>query len=98
MKKPILNEAVMSRRDMLRGTLVVGCSLLLPLTIFSSPVMAAEAAAKKVSKKSVHYTGHATGEKKCGACANFIAESNTCKMVAGKVNPAGGCVLWVKKA
>ncbi len=60
-------------------------------------VVALEAAPKKVIKISVQYTNHAAGDKKCGSCANFIAESNTCKRVSGTVNPKGGCVLWVKK-
>ncbi len=98
MNKSIINDVSISRRDMLRGSLAVGCSLLLPLALFSSTAVAAEAMAKKVSKKSVQYTAQATGEKKCAACANFNAGSNTCKVVAGKINPNGGCILWVKKA
>jgi len=28
---------------------------------------------------------------------NFIAESNTCKLVEGQISPDGWCVLWAKK-
>ncbi|MFA6015372.1 MAG: twin-arginine translocation signal domain-containing protein [Gallionellaceae bacterium] len=97
LKKNIINTASISRRDVLRGTLAVACSMLLPLALSSSPAVAAEAAAKKMSKNSARYTEHATGEKKCSACANFIAASNTCKLVEGKVTPGGGCALWVKQ-
>jgi hypothetical protein len=98
MKKSIINEVSISRREMLRGTLAAGCSLLLPLALFSSTAVAAEVMAKKASKKNAQYTTHASGDKKCSACANFIAESNTCKLVEGKISPNGGCILWMKKA
>ena len=98
MKKSNLNETSLSRRDVLRGAFAVGCGLLLPLAVFRSPAVAAEAAAiKKVSKKSVQYQDHAKGEQKCSGCANFIAGSNTCQRVKGRVNPDGGCILWMKK-
>jgi hypothetical protein len=58
----------------------------------------AAAAAKKVPPASVQYQAHPKGEQKCSICANFIAESNTCKLVEGSINPEGWCVLWAKKA
>lgn len=97
MKKTMMNEPILSRRDVLRGTLAVGLGLLFPLATVSSAAVAAEAPAKKVSKKSVQYTDHATGEKKCGSCVYFTAQSNTCKRVSGKVNAAGVCILWTKQ-
>jgi len=59
---------------------------------------AAPAAIKKVSQASVQYQPQPKGEQKCGVCQNFIAESNTCKLVEGQINPEGWCVLWMKKA
>ena len=59
---------------------------------------AAPAATNKVSQASVQYQAQPKGEQKCGSCLNFIAESNTCKLVAGQVSPEGWCSLWAKKA
>jgi hypothetical protein len=59
---------------------------------------AAPAATKKVSPASVQYQAQPKGEQKCGNCVNFIAESNTCKLVDGQVSPEGWCSLWAKKA
>ena len=59
---------------------------------------AAPAATSKVSPASVQYQAQPKGEQKCGSCLNFIAESNTCKLVAGQVSPEGWCSLWAKKA
>jgi uncharacterized protein YjbJ (UPF0337 family) len=59
---------------------------------------AAPAATSKVSPASVQYQAQPKGEQKCGGCLNFVAESNTCKLVAGQVSPEGWCSLWAKKA
>lgn len=59
---------------------------------------AAPAAATKVSQASVQYQTTPKGEQKCSTCINFIAESNTCKLVEGQISPDGWCSLWVKKA
>lgn len=59
---------------------------------------AAPAATSKVSQASVQYQAQPKGEQKCGSCLNFIAASNTCKLVAGQVSPEGWCSLWAKKA
>ncbi len=90
------------RRVVLRGTLAVGCSLFVPIALFSSPVTSANAATpaatKKMPKASVQYQTQPKGEQKCSNCVNFIAESNTCKLVDGQISPTGWCTLWTKKA
>lgn len=91
----MMKEEFLSRREVLRGALAVGCSLLAP-ALLSSP--AHSATTKKASPASVKYQTHPKGEQKCGKCANFIAESNTCKVVEGKISPDGWCVMWVKKS
>lgn len=58
---------------------------------------AAPAAAKKVTQASVQYQGQPKGELKCGACTNFIAGSNSCKLVDGQISAEGWCVLWAKR-
>jgi uncharacterized protein YjbJ (UPF0337 family) len=59
---------------------------------------AAPAATSKVSPESVQYQAQPKGEQKCSGCLHFVAESNTCKLVAGQVSPEGWCSLWAKKA
>lgn len=91
-------DELLSRRAVLRGALMVGCSLFVPIAFFSSSANGAEApAVKKVSKKSVMYQTHPKGEQKCSTCMNFIAASKTCKRVEGPINPEGWCILWAKK-
>jgi len=64
----------------------------------TSAVAATPAVTNKASQASVHYQQQPKGEQKCGICLNFIAESNTCKLVEGQINPEGWCVLWMQKA
>jgi len=98
----MMKEEIPPRRVVLSGALAVGCSLFVPIALFSSPATGANAAAptatKKVSKASVQYQTQPKGEQKCANCVNFIAESNTCKLVDGPISPAGWCSLWSKKA
>jgi hypothetical protein len=97
----VMNEELQSRRAVLRGAFAVGCCLFAPIALISAQAAAADSAAptagKKVSKASVKYQNSAKGEEKCSGCINFIAESNTCKRVEGKINPNGHCILWAKK-
>ena len=60
--------------------------------------VAAPPATNKVSQASVQYQTQPKGEQKCSNCVNFIAESNTCKLVDGQISPEGWCSLWTKKA
>ena len=59
---------------------------------------AAPTAASKVSPESVQYQAQPKGEQKCSGCLNFVAQSNTCKLVAGQVSPEGWCNLWAKRS
>jgi hypothetical protein len=88
---------ILSRRAVLRGALLVGCSLLVPASLFSSPANAATEA-KKLAKAGVKYQEKPKGDQKCSTCTNFIAASKTCKRVEGPINPDGYCILWAKKA
>ena len=98
----MMKEEIPSRRVVLRGALALGCSLFVPIALFSSPASSANAAApttaKKLPKASVQYQAQPKGEQKCGKCINFIAESNACKLVDGPISPDGWCSLWAKKA
>jgi hypothetical protein len=97
----VTKETNISRRDVLRGALVAGCSMFVPMAIFSSSASGAEPAAasgpKKQTQTAVGYTNHPKGGQKCHICANYIAESKTCKLVEGSINPEGWCILWAAK-
>ena len=72
-----------------------------PDTPASAPDTSADAAAPaaaKVSQASVQYQTQPKGEQKCSGCLNFVAESNTCKLVEGQISPDGWCTLWTQKA
>lgn len=62
------------------------------------PMAAAPTEAVKSSQASVQYQVLPQGEQKCGNCMNFIAGSNTCKRVDGKVSPQGWCIIWANAA
>ena len=59
---------------------------------------AAPAPMGKATQASVQYQTQPKDEQKCSGCMNFIAESNTCKLVDGQISPDGWCILWVKKS
>jgi hypothetical protein len=102
-------DEILSRRAVLRGALIMSCSMLVPISLLSSPANAATdapAGAKKLDKLGVKYQeypkykekGSNKDEEKCGICANFLADSKTCKRVEGPVKPEGWCLMWAKKA
>jgi len=100
-----MKEEIPPRRLVLRGALVLGCSPWVPIALGgcdskkdANSSKAAPAATSKVSQASVQYQAQPKGEQKCGSCLNFIAESNTCKLVDGQISPEGWCSLWAKKA
>ena len=97
------------RRTMLRGTLAAGVTLMLfgckakqeenspapqtgPAPTSEAPAGSAQSA--KMSQAQVQYQGQPKGDQKCATCTNFIAESNTCKVVEGQVSPEGWCIAW----
>ena len=64
----------------------------------NSTSSAAPASTGKATQASVQYQTQPKGEQKCSGCINFIADSNTCKLVDGQISPDGWCILWAKKA
>jgi len=68
-----------------------------------SPSVAAEGASSvpaeaKVSQADVGYQGTPNGGEQCSNCMHFVAGSNECQLVEGRVSPEGWCTLWVKSA
>ncbi|HAF44279.1 MAG TPA: hypothetical protein DCK83_04865 [Gallionellaceae bacterium] len=90
-------DEVLSRRTFLRGTLMVGCSLLVSAALYRSAPVLADTGVKKLAQSGVKYQSHPNGTSKCSGCVNFIAASGSCKLVEGKIGPDGWCMLWSKK-
>jgi hypothetical protein len=93
------------RRKVLRGALAMGCSLLIPVALVGCepkpeiPFRGADDTtatpqAAKVSQASVQYQAHPNEGRQCSQCQHFIAESNSCRMVAGNISNTGWCSLW----
>ncbi len=98
------------RRTVLRGTLAAGVTLMLfgckakqeeslPTSQTGpAPVSEASSAAApstKMSQAQAQYQPQPKGTQKCANCTNFIASSNTCKVVEGQVASEGWCIAWV---
>ncbi len=107
----MMTAHVPQRRTVLRGALAAGCTLMLwgckakqeenststttpPPTTSEAP--SDPAASPKVSQTQAQYQGQPKGDQKCGNCLNFVAGSNTCKVVEGQVSPDGWCMFWAK--
>ncbi|WP_308387722.1 high-potential iron-sulfur protein [Acidithiobacillus sp. AMEEHan] len=86
----------LSRRDWLKMSgAFVATAAMAPLVFVSQ----AEASTL-VSKASVHYQDHPSGQDMCSNCANFVPGASgsafgTCKVVAGKISPHGYCYDYV---
>lgn len=50
----------------------------------------------KMSQEGAQYQTEPLDGRKCANCANFIAESNSCKVVEGEISPEGWCILWTQ--
>ena len=98
------------RRTLLRGALAAGVSLMFfgckakqkeraagiqPNPSPSGGAPAESGQGVKMSQANAKYQAKPKGDPKCGNCANFIAETNSCKIVEGQVSPEGWCTLWV---
>jgi hypothetical protein len=102
----IMDEINTSRRAAFRMAIATGCALCVPAafaaedTSKSTKPAPAESASqvKKTPQAAVQYQPKPKGEQKCALCLHFISESNTCKVVEGKISPDGWCTLWAKKA
>ena len=90
-----MNKIDLPRRIILRDFAALGCGLCLSAVM---PLAAkAQAAPKKMTQAAAQYQTKPKGDRSCGNCTNFIAESKTCKVVDGSVSQDGWCNMWVKK-
>lgn len=91
---------IQSRRNVLRAIMAITGSLWIPIAVStsSSANAAGETGPKKSTQASVRYQSKPKAEQKCGNCNNFVAASNSCKLVEGKISAEGWCSIWSKKS
>lgn len=78
-------STALSRRSFFKHMLAIGT-----VTFLTSPLQA------KVTKIVVKYQEKSTTGKKCKECLHFLAATNECKLIEGKINPEGWCSYYVK--
>lgn len=86
------SEINTGRRRALRGAAVFAVGAVLPLTVLEA------VAVSKASKESMQYQDTPKNGQKCSDCVQFVPESNTCKVVAGDIDPNGYCIAFVAKS
>lgn len=92
--EPKVRSAQLSRRVVLRNVaFAAGGAALLGTTLGASR---ADAAPTKATQKVVGYQETPKGAQRCDNCSQFEPPSS-CKVVEGKINPAGWCKVYVKK-
>jgi hypothetical protein len=52
----------------------------------------------KMSQEQAEYQNQPKDDQQCSNCRFFVAENNTCEVVAGQISPQGWCKLWVQDA
>ena len=83
----------LSRRGFLRrAALVAGAGALAGGAV----VGPAAAQSSKVTQAMAKYQPTPKNGQRCSGCSQFQAPA-ACKIVAGKVSPAGWCLLWAAK-
>lgn len=90
-ERELSSAGQLSRRCFLQVA-AVGGSAAIASTFIGTPA----AAANKVPQKSVSYQSVPKGAQRCDNCAFWQAPSS-CKLVDGKIDPAGWCSLYRKK-
>ena len=67
------------------------------VSVLATAVVTTRAAAQqKAAQKMVQYQEKPKGAQECDNCLQFIAP-DSCKLVAGKINPKGWCQLYAPK-
>jgi hypothetical protein len=83
----------MSRRRILQAGLIVAPFVIGGLSIQRANEAAAQ---QKATKQQVQYQESPKKGQECSKCLHFIAP-DSCKMVGGKINPRGWCLLFAPK-
>ena len=82
-----------TRAPINRRTVLAGAAGALPLIALG----ATGAKAAKLTQDAVKYQQEPHEGKHCSIC-NFFIPPDSCKQVAGTINPNGYCPLWLAKA
>jgi anaerobic selenocysteine-containing dehydrogenase len=91
MSDPSLGNSRVSRRDFLFAAAVSGGAV-----VAASLVAAPAAASNKIPQKTVNYQPTPKGGQRCDNCALW-QDPSACKLVDGKIDASGWCVLYKKK-
>jgi hypothetical protein len=86
------DTAVVSRRTLIRGAALFTGGAMLAGAVIARPTRAAA----KMPKSAVSYQEKPKGSAQCDNC-NLWQTPDACKLVDGKINPAGWCTLYVRK-
>jgi len=66
------------------------------VAVAGGAICARAAAQSKVSKDQAKYQDKPKGDQRCDGCIQFVAPDG-CKVVDGKISPAGWCMLYAAK-
>jgi hypothetical protein len=83
----IRDEPRQTRRALLQGVLAAA--------ILTAASVGADAQ-QKADPKLVQYQQKPKGDQECDKCLHF-EPPDSCKLVAGKINPKGWCMLYAPK-
>lgn len=86
-------KGTMSRRRVLQAW-----SGILSFAFFGSSLLGGRRAEaqQKATRQQVQYQETPKNKQECSNCLQFIAP-DSCKLVAGKINPKGWCLLYAPK-
>src|SRR5580704_9598099 len=91
---PKIRSVELSRRSILRNlAFTAGGAAMLRTTMSGNRVAAAQT---KATQKAVGYQDTPKDAQRCDNCSQFEPPSS-CKVVEGKIEPAGWCKVYVKK-
>jgi hypothetical protein len=88
-----LSDQHLSRRRVLRA----GMAAMAAVGAAATPKPAQADDSSKVAQNLVQYQQTPKDGNKCSLCVNWVAP-NSCKVVAGTINPNGWCVAFAPKS
>jgi hypothetical protein len=91
-----ISDQQYSRRRLLRASVVAVAGAGVAATALADEMKIAQAA-EKVAQNLVQYQQTPKDGNKCSLCVNWVAP-NSCKVVAGVINPEGWCVAFAPKS
>jgi hypothetical protein len=80
-----------------RGVLRAGMAVVAAVGAAATPKTAQADDSGKVAQNLVQYQQTPKDGNKCSLCVNWVAP-NSCKVVAGTINPNGWCVAFAPKS